>query len=129
MTAIATDEPKKNRGFASMTPDRQREIASNGGKAAHAGGRAHRFTIEEARCAGRKAGELISRDRAHMAAIGPASGEARRRSCATQGGGTELIEAANRRSERDPIPRTARAAPSDRQPPSPFPAAETSGAA
>jgi general stress protein YciG len=41
-----------NRGFASMDPQRQREIASEGGKAAHASGNAHEFTPEEARRAG-----------------------------------------------------------------------------
>ncbi len=43
-----------NRGFASMDPDRQREIASQGGRAAHASGNAHEFTSEEAREAGRQ---------------------------------------------------------------------------
>jgi hypothetical protein len=42
----------KNRGFASMDPARQREIASQGGKAAHEKGTAHEFTSEEARRAG-----------------------------------------------------------------------------
>jgi hypothetical protein len=42
-----------NRGFASMDPQRQREIASGGGRAAHASGNAHEFTSEEAREAGR----------------------------------------------------------------------------
>ncbi|WEF34344.1 KGG domain-containing protein [Pseudoduganella chitinolytica] len=41
-----------NRGFASMDPQRQREIASEGGRAAHAAGTAHEFTSEEARRAG-----------------------------------------------------------------------------
>jgi len=41
-----------NRGFASMDPRKQREIASEGGKAAHASGHAHEFTSEEARRAG-----------------------------------------------------------------------------
>lgn len=41
-----------NRGFASMDPDKQREIAAEGGRAAHASGRAHEFTSEEARAAG-----------------------------------------------------------------------------
>jgi general stress protein YciG len=45
------------RGFASMDKERQREIASKGGKAAHAKGTAHEFTPEEARAAGRKGGE------------------------------------------------------------------------
>jgi general stress protein YciG len=42
----------KNRGFASMDPERQRQIASQGGKAAHEKGTAHEFTSEEARRAG-----------------------------------------------------------------------------
>jgi len=41
-----------NRGFASMDPQKQREIASEGGKAAHASGHAHEFNSEEARRAG-----------------------------------------------------------------------------
>lgn len=41
-----------SRGFASMDPERQREIASEGGKAAHEKGTAHEFTSEEARRAG-----------------------------------------------------------------------------
>src|SRR4051812_35338503 len=45
------------RGFASMDPQRQREIASAGGRAAHEKGTAHEFTSEEAREAGRKGGE------------------------------------------------------------------------
>jgi general stress protein YciG len=40
------------RGFASMDPERQRAIASEGGKAAHERGTAHEFTSEEARRAG-----------------------------------------------------------------------------
>lgn len=43
-----------NRGFASMDPEKQREIASKGGKAAHEKGTAHEFTSEEAREAGRQ---------------------------------------------------------------------------
>ena len=46
-----------NRGFASMDEDKQREIASKGGKAAHEKGTAHEFTSEEARKAGRKGGK------------------------------------------------------------------------
>jgi general stress protein YciG len=42
------------RGFAAMDPQRQREIASLGGRAAHQSGHAHEFTPEEARAAGRK---------------------------------------------------------------------------
>lgn len=46
-----------NRGFAAMDPEQQREIASEGGRAAHRSGNAHEFTSEEAREAGRKGGE------------------------------------------------------------------------
>ncbi len=45
------------RGFASMDPQRQRDIARKGGCAAHQRGTAHEWTTEEARVAGRKGGE------------------------------------------------------------------------
>ena len=64
-----------NRGFASMDPERQREIASEGGKAAHEKGTAHEFDSEEARAAGRKGGEAISQNRQHMAEIGRRGGQ------------------------------------------------------
>jgi len=67
------------RGFASMDPAKQREIASKGGKAAHQKGTAHEFTSDEARVAGRKGGEAVSRDRAHMSAIGREGGHSRGR--------------------------------------------------
>jgi len=57
-----------------MDPERQRRIASEGGRAAHQKGTAHEFTPEEARAAGRKGGEAVSRDRDHMAAIGREGG-------------------------------------------------------
>jgi hypothetical protein len=60
-----------------MDANRQREIASKGGRAAHAKGTAHEWTSDEARVAGRKGGEVVSRDRAHMAAIGREGGESR----------------------------------------------------
>ena len=46
-----------NRGFAPMDENKQREIASQGGKAAHEKGSAHEFSSEEAREAGRKGGQ------------------------------------------------------------------------
>lgn len=46
------------RGFASMDPERQREIASHGGRAAHERGTAHEFTSAEAREAGSKGGKV-----------------------------------------------------------------------
>ena len=48
--------PTSQRGFASMNPEKRRELASKGGKAAHAKGTAHEWTKEEAREAGRKGG-------------------------------------------------------------------------
>jgi uncharacterized protein len=69
------DQAKKPRGFAAMTPERRREVASAAGKAAHAQGRAPEFTPEQARAAGRKGGEAVSADREHMRAIGRRGGE------------------------------------------------------
>src|SRR5229473_3120957 len=48
---------KSTRGFAAMDPEKQRAIASKGGRAAHAKGTAHEFTPDEARAAGRKGGQ------------------------------------------------------------------------
>ena len=45
---------KGKQGFASMDPERQREIARRGGQAAHRLGKAHTFTPEEARLAGKR---------------------------------------------------------------------------
>ena len=69
------NERKSKRGFAAMDANKQREIASKGGKAAHEKGTAHEFTPEEAREAGRKGGEAVSQNREHMAAIGRKGGE------------------------------------------------------
>jgi general stress protein YciG len=66
-----------HRGFAAMDPDKQREIARKGGRAAHEQGVAHEFTSEEARAAGRKGGEAVSQNRDHMSVIGKKGGEAR----------------------------------------------------
>ena len=49
---------KERRGFASMSPEKQREIASKGGRAAHEKGTAHEWTADEARAAGRKGGQI-----------------------------------------------------------------------
>ena len=48
--------PKLRRGFAAMDRKAVSEIARKGGRAAHSSGRAHQFTSEEARVAGRKGG-------------------------------------------------------------------------
>ena len=63
------------RGFAGMSDQRQRAIAAQGGRAAHQQGTAHEFSAVEARQAGQKGGEAVSRDRRHMAEIGRRGGE------------------------------------------------------
>ena len=52
---------KSHRGFAAMSPEQQRRIASEGGRASHESGRGHRFSSEEAREAGRKGGRISRR--------------------------------------------------------------------
>jgi general stress protein YciG len=54
--SVTAGQPKRRRGFASMLPERQREIASKGGRIAHEKGAAHEWTVDEARSAGRKGG-------------------------------------------------------------------------
>jgi general stress protein YciG len=68
---------KQRRGFAVLSPERQREIASMGGRTAHALGHAHKYTSEEARDAGRKGGVTVSRDSDYMATIGRRGGQQR----------------------------------------------------
>jgi general stress protein YciG len=58
---------KEDRGFASMDPTKQREIASKGGKAAHLKGTAHEWSSQEAREAGRKGGMAHNRKRQEVA--------------------------------------------------------------
>ncbi|HEY9789931.1 MAG TPA: KGG domain-containing protein [Candidatus Obscuribacterales bacterium] len=69
--------PNQRRGFGAMDEDKQRQIASKGGKAAHERGTAHEFDSEEAREAGRKGGEAVSQNRDHMSDIGRKGGESR----------------------------------------------------
>ena len=51
------DQQKSRRGFAAMSAERQREIASQGGRAAHQQGVAHEWSKDEARAAGKKGGQ------------------------------------------------------------------------
>jgi len=60
---VEAPRKKARRGFAAMSAEKQREIASLGGKAAHAKGTAHEFSPEEAREAGRKGGQAAQRAR------------------------------------------------------------------
>jgi general stress protein YciG len=71
-----TPKLKSKRGFASMTPEKRKEIAGKGGKAAHEKGKAFKFTSDTAREAGRIGGKSVSEDREHMAEIGRRGGEA-----------------------------------------------------
>ena len=56
MTVKMKEIKGRGRGFASMDPQKQREIASKGGRAAHVQGTAHEWSTDEARMAGRKGG-------------------------------------------------------------------------
>jgi general stress protein YciG len=60
---------KEDRGFASMDNNKQREIASKGGRAAHLKGTAHEWSSQEARDAGRKGGLASHRNRQQMAPL------------------------------------------------------------
>src|SRR2546423_14252619 len=108
-TPTQTQSSTRNRGFASMDTERQREIARKGGRAAHEKGKAHEFTPDEARAAGRKGGEKVSLNRRHMAEIGRRGGRSsaqRRRpgsnagaSMPSQQPGRQFDEIAEQRAE------------------------------
>ena len=103
---------RSNRGFASMDRDKQKEIASKGGRAAHAKGTAHEFDSGEAREAGRKGGVAVSRNREHMAAIGRRGGEARGQS---RGRGVAPANTGSESSLEGSYQNTRGSASSDRQ--------------
>lgn len=71
--AVTTEAaPRKaRRGFAAMDPDKVREIAKRGGRAAHAAGTAHRFSHEEAVTAGRAGGKAEHTTRGRRPKIAP----------------------------------------------------------
>ena len=64
----------QDRGFASMDREKQREIASKGGRTAHQKGTAHEWTPSEAREAGRKGGIASHRKQPPESAAPPADG-------------------------------------------------------
>src|SRR5262245_53407949 len=68
---VDTGQRKERRGFASMSPDKQREIASKGGRAAHEKGTAHEWTADEARSAGRKGGQVSRGGRGRLVPPSP----------------------------------------------------------
>ena len=77
-TETAAAPPKLRRGFASMDKAALRAVCSQGGKTAHAHGRAHRFNAEEASKAGKKGGASVAADRTYMATIGQRGGKAKK---------------------------------------------------
>ena len=70
---------KLMRGFKLMDQQRRKEIASIGGKTAHAKGTAHQLTTEKAREAGRKGGRTVSANTAYMVEIGRRGGQQKAR--------------------------------------------------
>ena len=59
--SASPERKKQRRGFAAMNPERQKELAQRGGKAAHELGRAHEFSEDEARAAGKKGGASLAK--------------------------------------------------------------------
>ena len=88
--------PKQRRGFAMMDPDTLRAVCSQGGKTAHAHGRAHRFSPETASIAGKGGGASVATDRTYMATIGQRGGKAKK--------GYRERQAARRQAEVEPTP-------------------------
>ena len=60
---VSVEKAKKPRGFAAMSKERQKEIASLGGRIAHKKGKAHQFDSESARAAGKTGGEASQKKR------------------------------------------------------------------
>jgi hypothetical protein len=77
-----------------MSPERQKQIASEGGRAAHKLGVAHEWNSDEARKAGKKGGQIVSQNREHMSEIGRRGGQSSggRRSKQQQSDTTESSE-------------------------------------
>ena len=81
-------ERKERRGFASMSPEKQREIASKGGRAAHEKGTAHEWSADEARSAGRKGGQVSRGGRGRLI-VPPADAPMATDTAASGGGSAE----------------------------------------
>ena len=75
MTSNSSNGRRSARGFAAMSPERQKQIASEGGRAAHKLGVAHEWNSDEARKAGKKGGQIVSQNREHMSEIGRRGGQ------------------------------------------------------
>lgn len=93
-----------NRGFAAMSAERQREIASRGGRAAHAQGTAHEFSSEEARAAGRKGGQAAhQRGNAHEFTSEEAREAGRKGGQASQGSRNRIQQQAAQDNNQQPM--------------------------
>ena len=77
----------EDRGFASMDPEKQREIARKGGRAAHEKGTAHEWTADEARSAGRTGGQVSRGGRGRLVEPAPVAPEAMPQPSAPGAGG------------------------------------------
>ena len=75
MTSNSSNSRRSARGFAAMSPERQKQIASEGGRAAHKLGVAHEWNSDEARKAGKKGGQIVSQNREHISEIGRRGGQ------------------------------------------------------
>jgi hypothetical protein len=65
------------RGFARLSPEEREAMSRKGGQASHASGRGHKFTVEDAREAGRKGG--LANTTEHFKKIGRIGGLANAR--------------------------------------------------
>jgi len=68
ITSLWRKAPKL-RGFATLSRERHRQIASLGGRTAQAKGTGHQFTSEQARAAGHKGGRTVSQWAGYMSEI------------------------------------------------------------
>jgi general stress protein YciG len=75
MAESTTNRGGQKRGFAAMDAEKRRRIASEGGKAAHQSGKAHKWTSTEAREAGRKGGKATHAARREFLENGELRGE------------------------------------------------------
>jgi len=71
------------KGFAAMSEEQRKKIASAGGKAAHVNGKAYKFNSSTAKEAGKKGGSSVSKNKEHMAAIGKKGGLSRSQKAGT----------------------------------------------
>jgi hypothetical protein len=90
-----------NRGFASMDPDKQREIASEGGRAAHAAGTAHEFTPDDASKAGSMSHQGAGKQQSGSSTGGTQSGGNQGSSGSPRGGTPEQHAQAGRQSHKN----------------------------